>query len=187
MFGKNKLKAIKNQGELVFKSRFLKRLTPVERYEFIQLCHRRKYKCGEYIYHQGDPGTGMYFIEEGTVELSVDDEVLKEENLDERDDIPRFLLKAPHSFGAFTMGYNLKRRSAAHCCTDCIILGFFNPDFDTLKSRHPRIAVKVLDVLSMITLKQLSQTTDALVKERGEFAAFCTQFESYHHEFANES
>jgi len=183
MFNSKKLKSLKNQSNIVFKSKFLKKLTPVERYEFIQLCHRRYYKSGEFIYHQGDPGTGMYFIEEGTVELSIEDDKITQKQREESD-IPRFLLKAPQSFGAFTIGYNLRRRSTAHCCTDCTILGFFNPDFDTLKSRHPHIAIKILDVLSMIALKQLDETTEALINATSEFSAFCTQFKSYHIDYA---
>ena len=187
MFTSDKLKAIKNQGAIVFKSNFLKDLTPIERYEFIQLCHRRKYNEGEFIYHQGDPGTGMYFIEEGTVELSIEDEKITNSDYTKDDDeFPRFLLEAPKSFGAFTMGYNLRRRSTAHCRTDCIILGFFNPDFDTLKSRHPHIAIKILDVLSMITLKQLDETTKALIEHSSEFDAFCQQFKSYHIDYAQD-
>ena len=72
MIGTKKLKSIKNQSEIVFQSRFLKNLSPVERYEFLQLCHRRTYKAGEYIYYQGDPGTGMYFIEDGKIELIIE-------------------------------------------------------------------------------------------------------------------
>lgn len=67
---KEKLKRLRNQASIVFKSKFLKTFTPAERYEFLQLCHRRSYKQGEYVFYRNDPGTGMYFIEDGTVELT---------------------------------------------------------------------------------------------------------------------
>ena len=41
------------------------------RYEFLQLCHRRTFKEGEFVFYRNDPGTGMYFIEEGAVELTL--------------------------------------------------------------------------------------------------------------------
>jgi CRP/FNR family transcriptional regulator, cyclic AMP receptor protein len=38
------------------------------------LLHKRNYMPGEYIFHQGDPGIGVYLIEEGTVEIQRTDE-----------------------------------------------------------------------------------------------------------------
>ena len=67
---KSKIKRIKQQAHIVFKSKFLKNFSPAERYEFLQLCHRRTYKEGEYVFYRNDPGTGMYFIEDGSVELT---------------------------------------------------------------------------------------------------------------------
>ena len=64
-------KRIKQQSKIVLQSRFLQNLSTLERYEFLQLCHRRTYKSGEYIFYRNDPGTGMYFIEDGSVELTV--------------------------------------------------------------------------------------------------------------------
>ena len=62
MFKKGKIQELQLRSRIVFKSRFLKALSPLDRYEFLELCNRRKYKAGEYIYYQGDPGTGMYFV-----------------------------------------------------------------------------------------------------------------------------
>ena len=55
-------KRIKQQSKIVLQSRFLQNLSTLERYEFLQLCHRRTYKSGEYIFYRNDPGTGMYYI-----------------------------------------------------------------------------------------------------------------------------
>jgi CRP-like cAMP-binding protein len=67
----DKVKRLKDQSNIVFKSKFLGNLNPAERYEFLQLCHRRSYKEGEYVFYKNDPGTGMYFIEKGNVELTI--------------------------------------------------------------------------------------------------------------------
>lgn len=171
MIGSKKLKSIKNQSEIVFKSRFLKNLSPVERYEFLQLCHRRTYKAGEYIYYQGDPGTGMYFIEDGKIELIIESEEQEK---------PTFTLEAPESFGALSIGYELRRMSSAKCLSDCILLGFFKPDFETLRDREPKIAVKFLEVLSMIAMKQLEKTTQTLREHSNMSTAFTLQFETYY-------
>lgn len=174
MFGLDRFKTIKKQTQIVFKSKFLNNLSPLERYEFLQLCHRRKYNENEYIYYQGDPGTGMYFLEEGKVQLIVETDA-------HSDEPPRtYTIESPESFGALSIGYELRRMSSAKCLIDSTLLGFFKPDFETLRDRHPQIAVKFLETLAMIAMKQLERTTKALIEARGTANAFSIQFETYY-------
>jgi CRP-like cAMP-binding protein len=70
--------------------------------------------------------------------------------------------------------------SSAKCTTDCVLLGFFKPDFETLRNRYPQIAIKFLEVLSMIAMKQLEKTTGALIKATDIEHAFSLQFETYY-------
>ncbi len=166
MFKKSDLKKIKNQGSIVFSSELLRNLNPVERYELLQLCHRRKYQEGEFIYYQDDPGTGMYFIEEGNVRLQV--------NNNDTENNEKYILDihAPSEFGTMSIGYEIRRLSSAYCLTDCILLGFFKPDFETLKKRHPETAVKFLEAISTKTMKQLEQTMRQLTEHIGVESAF---------------
>lgn len=173
MFGINGLNKVTNQSNIIFKSRFLKNLTALERAEFLQYCHRRKYNENEHIYYQGDPGTGMYFIEEGKVELVVDP------NPGDEGDKKRYPIEAPESFGALSIGYELRRISSAKCLTNCILMGFFKPDFETLKKRHPSIAVKFMETLAMIAMKQLEIVTNELKEVSTAERAFSLQFETY--------
>lgn len=175
MFEKGLMKKMKNQSNIILKSRFLRSLSPLQRYEFLQLCHRRKYKEGEYIYYQNDPGTGMYFIENGRVQLIVEttlDHPAKGELT--------YDLSPPESFGALSIGYELRRMSSARCLTDCILLGFFKPDFETLKKRHPEIAVKFLEMVSTVAMKQLEKTTRKLAEAADTHTAFSLQFTTYY-------
>ena len=96
MFGFDRFKTIKKQAKIVFQSRFLDNFTPLERYEFLQLCHRRNYTEGEYLYYQGDPGTGMYFLEEGKIQLIV------EPNPGSDEEVKTNTIEAPESFGTET-------------------------------------------------------------------------------------
>ena len=173
MFGSKRFKKAKNQGDIIFNSKFLNNLTTLERTEFLQYCHRRKYKENEYIYYQGDPGTGMYFIEEGKVELII------EPDPDVDADKQSYIIDSPDSFGALSIGYELRRISSAKCLTDCILMGFFKPDFETLKKRHPSIAVKFMETLAMIAMKQLEIVTKELKKVSSTEHVFSLQFESY--------
>ena len=174
----SKLKRIKQQVNIVFNSRFLRNLSPSERYEFLQLCHRRSYKEGEYVFYRNDPGTGMYFIEEGKIELTL------EPNDDQAEDLPKdgFLLEPPESFGALSIGYNLRRRSTAKCLTDCTLLGFFKPDFEVLRDRQPQIAVKFLQTLTNIALRQLEQATKAIEEISDHQTALKVQFDAFFEE-----
>lgn len=173
MFGSDEFKKTKNQADLIFKSRFLRNLTTLERSEFLQYCHRRQYKENEYIYYQGDPGTGMYFVEEGKVELIVEPEPGVE------GETQSYVIQSPESFGALSIGYELRRISSAKCLTDCTLMGFFKPDFETLKKRHPNIAVKFMETLAMIAMKQLEIVTKELKKVSTAEHAFALQFQTY--------
>ncbi len=172
MFTKNDLKKLKSQGSIVFNSKLLSNLSPLERYELLQLCHRRKYKEGEFIYYQNDPGTGMYFIEEGSVKLSV---TASKDSEDRKFEID---IQAPSEFGTMSIGYEIQRLSSAQCLTDCTLLGFFKPDFETLKKRHPETAVKFLESVSTQVMKQLEQTMKKLTESIGVDTAFSILLES---------
>lgn len=180
MFGIKRFNTIRKQSQIVFQSRFLENLSSMERYEFLQLCHRREYKENEYIYYQGDPGTGMYLIEEGKVELIVDPESNSEE------ESRTYIIESPESFGALSLGYELRRVSSAKCLCDSTLLGFFKPDFETLRDRHPQIAVKFLEALSSIAMRQLENTTKALIEARGSSHAFRIHFDTYYSEDSTE-
>lgn len=175
MLNKKKVNQLQLQSRVIFKSRFLKTFTPIDRYEFIQLCNRRKYKAGEYIYYQGDPGTGMYIIEDGVIELVVDNG-----DNSETTEKPSYRIEAPESFGALSIGYDMRRMSSARCVTDCVLYGFFKPDLITLCNRHPQIGIKVLSTLNSIALKQLQVTVNKLALQTDIATAHSLQFETYY-------
>ncbi len=172
---KEKIEKLKQQSGLLFNSRFLKPLSTLERYEFLQLCHRRKYHEGEYIYYQNDPGTGIYFIESGRIQL-----IVGRQNLNDEEGGLTYDLSPPESFGSLSLGYDLRRLSSARCLSDAVLLGFFKPDFVTLKKRHPKIAVKFLETLSEISMKQLEVTTHKLIEETDLQTAFSIHFSTYY-------
>lgn len=174
-----KFSQVKKQLNIVFSSKFLNNLTPAERYELLQLCHKRSYKQGEFVFYRNDPGTGMYFIQEGKIELMLDP---NEETKDVASSKNKFYLEAPDSFGALSLGYNLRRKSTAKCATDCLLLGFFQPDFEVLRDRYPQIAVKFLQTLTNIALRQLEQSTYAIEELAGQEKALQIQFDSYYEE-----
>jgi CRP-like cAMP-binding protein len=172
MFNSKKLERIKAQARLIFKASFLENLSAAERYEFLQLCHIRSYKADEYIYYQGDPGTGMYLIEAGEVELKVDGE----------GDIPPeiFLLSAPEAFGMLSLSHEMRRLSTARCVTETKLLGFFRPDLERLQDRHPKIAIKLHEMLNILLARQLQATIQNLEKVTGKTFAYSLILEEFY-------
>ncbi len=172
-----KFQRLKNQAHVVFKSKFLKNLSATERFEFLQLCHRRTYKEGEYVFYRNDPGTGMYFIEDGSVELT-----FSAVDSNDEEKYEDFILEKADSFGALSIGYDLTRRSSAKCTTDTTLLGFFKPDFEVLMERHPQIAVKFLQTLSNIALRQLERAQKKIEELSDPYTAVKIEFEAYYEE-----
>lgn len=168
------ISSLSDTFRVIFHSRFLAQMTPLERIAFLQLCNQRTYRAGEYIYYQGDPGTGMYIIESGSVELVVETPGLAD------DQKPRYTLDAAESFGALSVGYEMRRMSSARCLTDCVLYGFFKPDLETLCKRYPKVGIKFLGILNMIALKQLQITANHLKTHAGEAEALSLQFETYY-------
>ncbi len=171
---KDKLKRLKNQTSIVFKSKFLKNFTPAERYEFLQLCHRRSYKEGEFVFYRNDPGTGMYFIEDGEVELTFH---VGEKETEQHGEL---ILESSDSFGALSIGYDLRRKSSAKCISDTTLLGFFKPDFEVLMDRHPAIAVKFLQTLTNIALRQLERAQTKIEELSDPYTAVKIEFDAYY-------
>ncbi|MEX0890493.1 MAG: cyclic nucleotide-binding domain-containing protein [Balneolaceae bacterium] len=159
---KGSLARYRNQNRILAETNLLKSLTHTQRHEFLQFCHRRKYEEGEFIFYQNDPGTGMYFIETGTVELIFE----ASGNESDEPDL-RYEIQSPGYFGEHSIGYDLRRFASARCLSDCVLLGFFKPDLDTLQKRHPSIAAAFLESLSFQVMKQLEYATAELESVSG--------------------
>jgi CRP-like cAMP-binding protein len=178
------LSSLKNQGRIVFKSRFLNYLSYAEAYEFVQLCHKRSFKTGEFIYHQGDPGNGMYIIEEGQVELLIENSIKKE---DDTEQPVSLILEAPEVFGNLSIDYDMRRMSSARAVTDAKVLGFFAPDMEMLQRRQPRIALKFMNEINRTLAKQLGITIKTLANSTSEISAHKLQFETHYTQDNNET
>jgi CRP-like cAMP-binding protein len=185
MFNTKKLDRIKAQSRLIFKASFLENLSSPERYEFLQLCHRRLYKAGEYIYYQGDPGTGMYLIEDGRVELKIETVDSEKDALYAHPD--SFLLQPPEAFGMLSLSHEMRRLSSAKCITDTRLLGFFRPDLVRLQDRHPKIAIKLHVMLNILLTSQLQATIDGLAKVSGHKHAYWLILEQFYSTAAGEN
>jgi len=116
--------------------------------------HDRKFTEEEVVFRAGEIGIGFYFIFSGTIELSQDelgDDVSKD----------KFLIL--HEFGYFgelaLLQEGNQRTATAVARNKCELLGIFKPDLDTLIERHPVIATKLIQSISIALADRLYYLT----------------------------
>ncbi|MCZ7555085.1 MAG: cyclic nucleotide-binding domain-containing protein [Bacteroidia bacterium] len=114
-----------------------------------RILHRRKYHGGEYVFREGDPGLGMYIIEQG--EISIVSESRSCE-------ISR--LRKGEFFGEMALFSDRPRTASAVAYDDTKLFGFFQPDLFGLLETSPRIGVKVVLKLARILSERLYKASE---------------------------
>ncbi len=112
----------------IFKDLSKKELRAIER-----ILHKRSYKSDEVLFHEGDPGVGMYIIETGRVNITLG----KEGKL-------LAVLSDSEFFGEIALLSETPRTATATAVTNCSILGFFQSDLFGLLETNPRMGNKIL-------------------------------------------
>ncbi|MEX0594207.1 MAG: cyclic nucleotide-binding domain-containing protein [Balneolaceae bacterium] len=145
-------------------SPLLSKLNPFQKVEFFQLCHERRFQEGEFVYYRNDPGSGIYFIEEGSVALTLPPDALKS---DAESGLRVLELEAPEHFGELSAESDRRRLTSARALEPCRLFGFFQSDYVTLKQREPGIALAVMEALNEWGLRTLDRLTDHLEQSVG--------------------
>ena len=114
-----------------------------------RILYQRSYQAGEKVFHQSDPGLGMYIIVHGTVAIM--GEPLLE---------PLAELHDGDFFGELALLDELPRSATALAKTPASILGFFRPELFGLIERHPRLGVKIVLRLAKIIGRRLRATDE---------------------------
>ena len=109
-----------------------------------RILHRRKYHAGEYVFREGDPGLGMYIIEQGEVSIVSESQ---------SSEISR--LRKGEFFGEMALFNDRPRNASAVAYEDTKLFGFFQPDLFGLLETRPRIGVKVVLKLARILTERL--------------------------------
>ena len=114
-----------------------------------RILYRRVYQPEETIFHQGDPGLGMYIIVHGTVGIVNPSAGHTLAELHDGD-----------FFGELALLDELPRSATAVARRPSTILGFFQPDFFALVDRHPRLGVKIMLRLARMVGRRLRAAGD---------------------------
>lgn len=119
------------------------------------ILHRREYAPGEVLFHQGNPGVGMYIIQEGTIEIVYEptDDTLAE-------------LEDGDFFGELALLNETPRSATAVARTESVLYGLFRPDLLGLVERDPSLGVQLLLRMSQVISERLIHTNEQVQELR---------------------
>lgn len=123
------------------------------------ILHNRSYVAGEIIFHQGDPGVGIYIIREGVVEIR---------RIYEGQVFNMAHFTAGDFFGELALVDGEKRSASAVAVTDTKIAVIFKPDLDEFIERYPKKGIKILQGISRITVARLRNLNEDQVLLRNK-------------------
>ncbi|MCC5814020.1 MAG: cyclic nucleotide-binding domain-containing protein [Leptospira sp.] len=122
-------------------------------WEVSRLVHRRNYSEGEPIFRQSQIGAGVFLIMSGSVEIhSYQDGI--------RMDLAN--LEKGSFFGELSLFSDEPRSATATAKTDSVLLGFFQPELETLIQTKPRIGNSILMNFAKVITKRLIDTNQLL-------------------------
>jgi CRP/FNR family cyclic AMP-dependent transcriptional regulator len=152
---------------------FTKDLKARELKEVAAIMHRREYRAGEPVFFEGDPGLGMYIIQDGDVSIQVAGKDGERREL--------VVLSDGDFFGELALLDESPRSADAVAKSDCLLLGFFRPDLFELIARKQELGIKIVLKLAEIVAQRLRRTDKELTKVRSQLERIQTQRERDSH------
>jgi len=113
----------------------------------LNIIHNRNYLAGEYVFHQGDPGIGLYLIRDGEVQITREDE--------SGNQIILATFSKGDFFGELALVDGEKRSASAIAITDVRAAVIFKPDLDEFILKYPKKGIRILNGISQIVVKRL--------------------------------
>lgn len=159
-FFRNRKKEDDSMEKLLSGVPIFSQLTSRELRQVGSIVHRRQYSTGEFVFTQGDPGLGMYVIEDGKVEIIFRDDAGTEKKL--------AVLIDGDFFGELSLLDESPRSATAIAKSESKIIGFFRPDLIELLSRSPKLGTKILFKLGEVIGTRLRVTNEQLGKLNAE-------------------
>ena len=116
-----------------------KELKAIER-----ILHKRTYKKDEVLFNEGDPGVGMYIIEQGRINITVGSENKMVASLSNGE-----------FFGEMALLAEIPRTATAFAAVSTNILGFFQSDLFGLTETNPKMGNKILFKIAQMISERL--------------------------------
>lgn len=119
-----------------------------------RLLHHRLYHDGEVIFWEGEPGVGMYIVQQGEVGI------FKEYGKREQQELAR--LQTKDFFGEMALLEGDCRSATAVARGETSLFGLIHPDLFHLFRRKPQLGVKMLSALAGVLARRLRLTHQEL-------------------------
>jgi CRP-like cAMP-binding protein len=148
-------------------------LAPRDLKEVAAIVHKREYRAGEPVFYQGDPGLGMYIVQEGEVSIAIMGKDGNEQEL--------AVLGDGDFFGELALLDESPRSANAICKTDCTLIGFFRPDLFELIEKENTFGIKIGLKLAEIVAERLRKTDKELSKVKSQLERLQTRDERGSH------
>jgi CRP/FNR family cyclic AMP-dependent transcriptional regulator len=129
-----------------------KELTKRDLSSLINIIHNRTYVTGEIIFHQGDPGIGLYIIREGEVEIQRENDQKVKKSL--------ATFSKGDFFGELALVDGETRSASALAKTASRVSVIFKPDLDEFIEKYPRKGIKILTGISSIIALRLRKLNE---------------------------
>jgi CRP/FNR family cyclic AMP-dependent transcriptional regulator len=146
--------------ELLSKVPAFSGLSTRELKEVAAIVHKREYRSGEPVFMQGDPGLGMYIIQDGEVSITLSGKDEEQREL--------AVLAEGDFFGELALLDESPRSANAICKTECNLIGFFRPDLFEVIEKNSALGVKIVLKLAEIVATRLRNTDKELSKLRSQ-------------------
>lgn len=124
-----------------------------------RLLHARTYQAGEVIFREGDPGAGMYLVQQGEVAIVI--------RLADGGERQLACLSERQFFGEMALLEDAPRSASAVARVRTELLGFFEPDLEGLIERDSRLGSRVLWNLARLMASRLRASNAAQRGGRG--------------------
>jgi len=157
-FWKNIFKAKNQHNDVIDVLRKMppfQELSSVNLLTIYKLMHQRVYKTNEMIFHQGDPGTGLYIIISGQV-------AIKQIDGDKSWDLAK--LVSGDFFGELALLDDEPRSATAIALENTQVIVIFKPDLDSFIQNNPKEGIKILKGISHIMAVRLRNLNQDLIQ-----------------------
>jgi CRP-like cAMP-binding protein len=129
-------------------------LTQGELRRLARILHERTYRDGEYIYEEGKPGTAMYIVRGGVVEI-----VRRRRNGEE---VPLVSLEPPATLEELAVvGADVVHWTSGRARGPVSLVAIGRPDLDALGRNFPLLANKILKKLAHTMAMRLQMVLEA--------------------------
>lgn len=122
----------------------------------LSIIHNRVYSANEYIFFQGDPGIGLYIIQEG--------EVIIERTINENIKLELARFTRGDFFGELALLDEDTRSASAIAVKDSRLAVIFKPDLDEFLDKYPKKGLKIMQGISQIIATRLRSLNQDFVK-----------------------